>query len=119
MVDGHEGLIRGGVYLARLNPVKGAEVGKLRPVVILTAQELLDIDPPFLFVAPLSSHSRPEYSAFHVEIAPRGDLGTVSHVLVEHCRSISRRRFCSPRMAQLSPGEMDAIVYRLQRMIGL
>ncbi|RME35954.1 MAG: type II toxin-antitoxin system PemK/MazF family toxin [Gammaproteobacteria bacterium] len=111
-------LVRGGVYLARLDPVKGAEVGKLRPVVILSASDLLDISPPFLFVAPLSSRSRPEYSIFHVPIAARGDLRTDSYVLVEHCRTISSNRLCSPLLAQLSSGEIDLILQRLLRMVG-
>lgn len=45
--------IRGGVYLARLDPAKGAEVGKCRPVVLLTDQGLLDIEPPHIFICPL------------------------------------------------------------------
>ena len=45
-MDNQGPLTRGGVYLARLDPARGAEVGKLRPVVILTAQALLDVNPP-------------------------------------------------------------------------
>jgi len=54
-VDSQRPLTRGGIYLARLDPALGAEVGKLRPAVILTAQALLDVDPPVLFICPLSS----------------------------------------------------------------
>jgi hypothetical protein len=43
LVAGITQLTRGGVYLARLDPAKGAEVGKLRPVVVLTDQSLLDV----------------------------------------------------------------------------
>jgi hypothetical protein len=34
-------LTRWGIYLARLGPVKATEVGKIRPVVILTSQTIL------------------------------------------------------------------------------
>jgi len=47
-------LTRGGVYLARLDPVKGAEVGKRRPVVTLIDQKLLDIKPAHVFICPFS-----------------------------------------------------------------
>ena len=33
---------RGGIYLAKLNPTKYDEIGKLRPVVILTSQNILN-----------------------------------------------------------------------------
>ncbi len=47
-------LVRGGVYLARLDPVKGSEIGKLRPVVILidTGLVLPEIIPTAFFFTP-------------------------------------------------------------------
>ena len=113
-----EKLIRGGVYLARLDPVKGAEVGKLRPVVLLTAQALLEVDPPILFVCPLSSRSDPAYHALHVPISARDELQVESFGLVEHCRAISRQRVLSHRLAQLTESELDSIVGKLQQLIG-
>jgi mRNA-degrading endonuclease toxin of MazEF toxin-antitoxin module len=38
--------------------------------------------------------------------------------LVEHCRAISRRRILSDRIARLSGDEIDAILNRLERMLG-
>ncbi len=112
-------LIRGGVYLARLDPAKGAEIGKLRPVVVLMDQMLLDVEPPNVFICPLSSRSEKTYSALHVELAPRDNLHIQSYALAEHCRSISIRRLQSDRLARLDDGELDAITERLQRLIGL
>ncbi len=112
-------LSRGGVYLARLDPAKGAEVGKLRPVVVLTAQEILDVEPPFVFVCPLSSRSDPAYDALHVKLSPRMDLRVDSYALVEHCRTISIRRLRPARLAQLDPAEISAILHRLQRLLGM
>lgn len=77
------------MYLARLDPARGAEVGKLRPVVVLTAQEILDVEPPFVFVCPLSSRSDPAYEALHVKLAP-----------VPTCASKAMR---SPSIAAPSP----------------
>ena len=111
-------LTRGGVYLARLDPARGAEVGKLRPVVVLTAQEILDVEPPFVFVCPLSSRSDPAYEALHVKLAPRADLRVESHALAEHCRTVSVRRLRPARLAQLDPSEIAAILRKLQRLLG-
>ena len=113
------GLTRGGVYLARLDPAKGPEIGKLRPVVLLTAQEILAVEPPLLFVCPLSSRSDPLFAALHVELPRRDGLRVTSHALVEHCRAISRSRVLGDRLAQLRSEELEVILHRLQRLIGL
>ena len=113
-----EGLSRASVYLARLDPVKGAEVGKLRPVVILTDQEILDVEPPVVFVCPLSSQSMQQFEALHLELAPRDGLRVTSYTLVEHCRSLSRKRILGERIAQLSSDEVEAVIHRLLRLIG-
>jgi mRNA-degrading endonuclease toxin of MazEF toxin-antitoxin module len=75
-VDSQRPLTRGGIYLARLDPALGAEVGKLRPVVILTAQTLLDVDPPMLFICPLSSQSDPAFEPLHLAVPACGSRVT-------------------------------------------
>lgn len=112
-------LTRGGVYLARLDPAKGAEVGKLRPVVVLTDDKLLEVEPPHVFVCPLSSRSEPAYAALHLALSARDNLRVKSFALVEHCRAISIRRLLEERLAQLTMGEVNEIARRLQRMIGM
>lgn len=111
-------LTRGGVYLARLDPAKGAEVGKLRPVVVLTDQLLLDVSPPHVFVCPLSGRSDPDYRALHLALPARDSLKVESYALVEHCRAISIRRLQSERLAKLEIEEMNEIIRRLHRMVG-
>jgi mRNA interferase MazF len=112
-------LIRGGVYLARLDPVKAAEVGKIRPVVVLNSQMILDHIPPTIFICPLSSQSKPEFKSLHVKLSSRDNLQVTSYALSEHCRSISIRRIVFPRLAQLTVLELEQILQRLQRLIGL
>lgn len=117
MVEEQLTLTRGGVYLAKLNPVKQAEIGKVRPVVILTSQTILDVAPPVVFICPLSSQSYPEYESLHVKLAPRDNLQVTSFALVEHCRAISIKRFAFPRLAQLTNNEIIIILDKLQTMI--
>jgi len=114
-----ERLSRAGVYLARLDPAKGAEIGKLRPVIVLTAEEILAVDPALLFVCPLSSHSTPEFEALHVALRARDGLKVGSFALVEHCRAISRRRVLGERIARASDQEFALVLHRLQRLVGL
>lgn len=119
MVEEEIILSRGGVYLARLDPTKGAEIGKIRPVVVLTAQAILDIQPPILFVCPLSRQSQPAFSALHVALPSRDNLEVNSFALVEHSRALSLKRLSFPRIAQLTPREIHTILKRLQQLLGV
>lgn len=110
-------LTQGGVYLARLDPAKGAEIGKIRPVVVLMAPEILAVHPIVVFVCPLSSQSQPAYAGLHVELPARDGLQKTSFALVEHCRSIGRQRILLPRIAKLESEELRTIIQRLGRMV--
>ncbi|HLB43145.1 MAG TPA: type II toxin-antitoxin system PemK/MazF family toxin [Gammaproteobacteria bacterium] len=119
MVEQNEILTRGGVYLARLDPVIAAEVGKVRPIIILNSQSILDIIPPTVFICPLSKRSQLEFSNLHVKLPARDNLQVTSYALVEHCRSITIRRIIYPRLAQLTLAELHLILHRLQRLVGI
>lgn len=110
-------LSQGGVYLAKLNPTKQGEVGKVRPVVVLTHQRLLDIQPAVVFICPLSSQSHANYDALHLALSPRDNLRVISFALIEHCRAIAYHRLTGSRLAQLSPQELEVIRAKLLRMI--
>ena len=112
-------LTQGGVYLARLDPSKHAEVGRIRPVVVLMSQFVLDIQPVSVLVCPLSSQSYPECSQLHVALPPRDSLQKDSYALVEHCRSISIKRLIEPRLAQLTMQELGLIFVRLRHMCNM
>lgn len=55
---------RGDVVLARLNPNQGAEMGKVRPVLVLTETMLIQAGLPMVMVVPLSSQLWGELSPF-------------------------------------------------------
>lgn len=110
---------RGGVYLARLDPAKGAEIGKLRPIALLTDQDLLDVQPPHVFICPLSRRSEQAYQALHVKLSTRDNLHAESYALAEDCRSISICRMQPERLAQLDSDEVKQIIHKLQRLIGV
>lgn len=119
MVEQAEILVRGGIYLAKLNPVKAAEVGKVRPIIILNSQIILDIVPPVIFVCPLSSQSQPKFESLHVKLPARDNLKVTSYALVEHCRSITTSRIIHKRLAQVTSFELSKILHQLQRLIDL
>ncbi len=109
----------GGIYLAKLDPSKGKEISKIRPIVLLTAEVILNVSPSIVFICPLSSHSYPEFKQLHVELPPRDNLMVTSYALVEHCRSITVERLMHPRLGQLLEVEISTILSRFTRIIGL
>jgi mRNA interferase MazF len=118
-VEQTETLSRGGIYLAKLNPAKAIEIGKVRPVIILNSQAILNSIPPIVFICPLSSQSQPEFSSLHFELSVRDNLKVKSYALVEHCRSIVISRIIYPRIAQTTSYEIESILHKLQRLVGL
>jgi mRNA interferase MazF len=118
MVEQKEALTRGGIYLAKLNPAKTSEVGKVRPVIILNAQMILDSVPSVIFICPLSSQSHIEFSSIHLELPARDSLEVISYALIEHCRSVAITRIIYPRIAQTTNLELEIIAHRLQRLLG-
>ena len=47
---------RGEIWLANLNPQRGTEPGKTRPVLIIQSQTLLDVGHPSTLIIPLTTH---------------------------------------------------------------
>src|SRR5262245_52871034 len=117
MVEQKNTLIRGGIYLAKLDPAKAAEIGKIRPVILLNAQSILDVIPPTVFICPLGSKSQPTFSHLHTYLSAKDNLFVDSYALIEHCRSISLKRLLHPRLSQLTSKELSLILHRLKIMI--
>lgn len=117
MVEQDKTLTRGGIYLARLDPAKGEEIGKIRPIIILNSQVILNDIPPIIFICPLSSQSQPEFRHLHIELEVRDNLKVTSYALVEHCRSITINRVIHPRIAQTSSIELNTILHKLRRLV--
>ena len=110
--------IRGGVYIAKLNPIKYNEIGKLRPVVILNSQNILNTNPTNVFVCPLSSQSKEEFKHLHFYLQPRDRLEVGSYALVEHCKSISYERIIKSNLCVLSISELDSILEKILILLG-
>ena len=100
-------LIRGGIYLAKLSPTKGVEPGKVRPVVVVQRQEILNIYPTVL-VAPLTSNLKGKYP-MRLFIKARDRLEKDSAVMVDQLRAIDKKRLVSDRIASLSPEELERL----------
>ncbi len=108
----------GGIYLVRLDPIKGAEVGKLRPAIILQTSAMLEEGVATVLVCPLSSEYKEGLGAIRVHISARERLLKDSYALIEHIRSISRRRLVPDKLAHISKSEYSELKNKVLSVLG-
>ncbi|MBK6741785.1 MAG: type II toxin-antitoxin system PemK/MazF family toxin [Hydrogenophilales bacterium] len=110
---------RGEVWIANLNPNKGAEAGKARPVVIVQEDRVSQTGLQTVLVIPLTTQYRPAFAPMRVRIAPRERLHKECYVMVEQLRVADRGRFGDGPLATLSAEEMAAVEKGLRAVMGM
>ena len=86
----------GDVQLADLGEPQGREAGFTRPVVVVTAQPVLDQHPSVVHVVPLTSAIRGFRSEVVIEPDPSNGLEAVSAAQCQHIRGIAAERLATP-----------------------
>lgn len=100
---------RGEVWLADLNPPRGTEPGKKRPVVIVQAQALLDAGHPSTVIVPLSTKLVEGAEPLRVRIKASGLLKKDSDALVDQVRAIDNRRLVDGPLLRLSDRQLTRL----------
>ncbi|MBI2778922.1 MAG: type II toxin-antitoxin system PemK/MazF family toxin [Gammaproteobacteria bacterium] len=91
---------RGSVWLANLNPGRGTEPGKIRPVLIVQSQALLDAEHPSTLVVPLTTHLIEDAEPLRLRIAAQSDLDKESDLLLDQLRAIDNKRLIQGPLLQ-------------------
>lgn len=86
-------LNHGEVWLASLNPERGTEPGKTRPVLIVQSQALLDSGHPSTLVLPLTTRLIEDAEPLRLRLPAQDQLERGSDVLVDQLRALDNRRF--------------------------
>lgn len=110
---------RGEIWLADLNPRRGTEPGKTRPVLIVQAQALLDAEHPSTLVVPLTTRLVEDAQPLRVRIRPSGTLKKDSDALIDQVRAIDNRRLVRGPVARLQPQQLDVIAHALLEVLEL
>lgn len=100
---------RGEIWVAKLNPNAGAEVGKVRPVLILLDDALLATDMSPVLCLPLTSKLFVHLAALRVEIPARDRLLKSCYVMPEQLRALDRNRFGDGALTTLTAAEMAQV----------
>jgi mRNA interferase MazF len=110
---------RGEIWLADLNPRRGTEPGKTRPVLIVQAQALLDAEHPSTLVVPLTTRLIEAAAPLRVRIRASGTLKKDSDALIDQVRAIDNRRLVQGPMLRLQPQQLDVIAHALLEVLEL
>ena len=105
--------------MANLNPNRGREVGKVRPVLVIQADWLTEAQSRTVVVLPLSTEIRPETEPLRIVVPARDGLWADSQVLVDQPRTLDRDRIGDGPLAVLSRDELARVEETLLAVIGV
>jgi mRNA interferase MazF len=108
------GILRGDIYWADLNPVKGSEQAGLRPVVILSRDAFNRRSGTVIAMAVTSQPQRAGFPLTLELTAPR--LPKQSWVKISQIRTLSVERL-GKKIGAVSPEELDQIVEGLNEIV--
>ena len=110
---------RGEIWVGNLNPNRGAEVGKIRPVLIIQSDFLIAQGEPTIVVLPVTTQVRKSKEPLHVTIPARDDLSRPCQVMPEQPRTIDRKRLMKGPLTRLTAEEMSAVEKSLLAVMGM
>lgn len=109
----------GKIWTAYLNPNKGAEIGKQRPVIIIQEGQLLTTELRTIVTLPLTTQYHPSFAPIRIHILARDRLLENCYAMVEHPCALDRRRLGEGPLTQLTVEEMAALEKSLLSVLGV
>src|ERR1700682_4097112 len=100
---------RGEVWLANLNPRRGTEPGKTRPVLILQAQALIDAGHPSTLIVPLTTNLIDDAEPLRIRVHAQTSLRRDSDLLIDQIRAIDNRVLVKGPLSRLDKATMERV----------
>jgi mRNA interferase MazF len=100
---------RGEVWLANLNPRRGTEPGKTRPVLILQAQALIDAGHPSTLIVPLTTNLIDDAEPLRIRVHAQSSIRRDSDLLIDQIRAIDNRVLVKGPLARLDEATMERV----------
>ncbi len=103
------------IWLANLNPTKGTEPGKTRPVVVVQTNLLNELHPSTI-ICPITSNVQPQIELLRVHL--KKQLEQPSDILVDQIRAIDNKRFIQ-KLGKLSQEQIKKLKQNLTIVLDL
>jgi len=104
------------IWLANLNPVKGTEPGKTRPVVIMQT-DLLNDTHLSTIVCPITTNIQPSVNILRIHLK-KTQLDQQSDVLIDQIRAIDNKRLIT-RVGKLNQEQIQLLKKNLMIVLDL
>jgi mRNA interferase MazF len=104
------------IWLADLNPSRGTEPGKTRPVVIMQT-DLLNDSHLSTIVCPITTNVQPEIELLRVHLK-KNQLDKPSDILVDQIRAIDNKRLLQ-KIGQLNASQVQTIKRNIRVVLDL
>lgn len=108
----------GEIWLANLNPRRGTEAGKTRPVLIIQNQTLLEIQHPSTLIIPLTTKLIDNAEPLRLRIEAQEKLVQDSDLLIDQIRAIDNQRLTSGPLAQCNKKFLERVYLAIQEILG-
>ena len=109
---------RGEIWVANLNPGRGREITKIRPVLVIQEDALTASGTPMIVIVPLSTKVYPSFKKWRITIEPRDRLLQACQVVVDQPRALDIDRFGEGPLTTLTPEEMASVEQSLKGVLG-
>jgi mRNA interferase MazF len=109
----------GSVWLANLNPGRGTEPGKVRPVLIIQNQALLDALHPSTLIIPLTTNLVEDAEPLRIRIPAREGVERDSDLLIDQIRAIDNKRLIQGPLLQLDDDFMQLVCSAVYEVMGM
>jgi mRNA interferase MazF len=110
---------RGAIWLANLNPRRGTEAGKTRPVLIVQAQALIDAGHPSTLIVPLTTNLVSEAEPLRLRVLAQSALRRDSDLLIDQLRAVDNRRLVEGPLARLDESMMERVAVAIREVLDL
>ena len=110
---------RGGIYLANMNPSKGVEPGKVRPVLVVQTDWLNEVNHSSVVILPLTTQLIDDAEPLRFRLNPREQLLQESDVLCDQIRAIDLKRITSDCLCVIHSQEMEMIENHVSEVLGI
>ena len=110
---------RGEIWLANLDPRRGTEPGKTRPVLIVQAQALVDAGHPSTLTLPLTTNLIDAAEPLRLRLEPQAGLERQSELLIDQLRAIDNARLIAGPLATLDTTTLGRVDQALRAILDL